>query len=268
MIEKLPILKRGNNGFFVERLQTRLEYWKLLSIEDVDGDFGPVTERKVKEFQRLRPLDKCQYSPHGLNETGIVDKNTWCELLCLKPEDIEIVEIVVFVSKVQADSIFGNPIHYDKLEDLNRCLQRFNITTPLRIRHFMAQIAHESGGLRWFKELSSGWKYEGRPDLGNVNPGDGPKFKGAGAIQLTGRYNYQRFSEVMNDPRIMEGVDYVAHIYPFVSSGFWWYDNKMNQFVDSGASCREVSARVNGKDPANGLADRLSYYSKACMIIS
>jgi putative chitinase len=117
------------------------------------------------------------------------------------------------------------------------------------------------------KELASGVDYEGRQDLGNIQKGDGSKFKGAGYIQLTGRYNYQKFANYMKDLRIMEGVDYVAEKYPFTSAGFWWMNNKMNQMCDSGATCRQVSARVNGKDPANGLADRERYYKRCVEVI-
>jgi hypothetical protein len=61
-----------------------------------------------------------------------------------------------------------------------------------RIAVFLAQIGHESGGLRYTVELASGQAYEWRKDLGNINPGDGARFKGRGWIQLTGRHNYRQ----------------------------------------------------------------------------
>jgi putative chitinase len=267
MAEQLSMLQRGNIGFLVERLQTQLMHWGLLDKEEIDGNFGPVTETAVKKFQSMRPQAECQYSPTGLTATGIVDENTWCELLRLTPDQIEMVETVEHITKVQVEAVCGRAIAYDDLDDLNSCLERFEITTVARIRHFMAQIAHESGGLQWFKELASGWAYEGRQDLGNIHPGDGPKYKGAGALQLTGRYNYQKFADYIGDPRVMEGCSYVASVYPFTCSGFWWHNNKINALVDQGKSCRYISYRVNGRDPANGLQDRLNYYSKACQII-
>lgn len=167
------------------------------------------------------------------------------------------------VTMAQATAVFGRAPSTAQLSDLNACLQRFSITTPARIRHFLAQIAHESGGLQWMQELASGDAYEGRADLGNTQPGDGRRFKGAGALQLTGRSNYQQLANAIADPRVMEGCSYVAATYPFTSAGFWWQQNGINALVDAGATCRKISARVNGRDPANGLADREAYYRKA-----
>jgi len=169
------------------------------------------------------------------------------------------------LSKQQAEAIFGNPISDRELADLNACLNRYQINTPNRIRHFLSQIAHESGGLKWLKELADGSDYEYRDDLGNTRPGDGPRFKGAGAIQLTGRANYESFSKAIGDPKFLDGCNYVAENYPFTSAGFWWHNNDMNALCDSGASVEQVTRRVNGG--YNGLEDRQHYYSKASRII-
>ncbi|CAB4148003.1 hypothetical protein UFOVP431_75 [uncultured Caudovirales phage] len=167
------------------------------------------------------------------------------------------------VSMAQATAIFTRAPKESQLADLNYCLQRFAIDSPARIRHFLSQVGHESGGLRWMTELASGSAYEGRTDLGNVRVGDGQRYKGAGAIQLTGRYNYQRFADFIKDAAVMDGSTYVASKYPFTSAGFWWHLNGMNPYCDSGATCRQISARVNGRDPANGLADREAYFARA-----
>lgn len=169
------------------------------------------------------------------------------------------------LTKQQAEAIFGNPIYENELKDLNACLSRYQINTATRMRHFISQIAHESGGLRWMKELDDGSYLEGRDDLGNVNPGDGPKYKGAGVIQLTGRANYQAFSQSIGDPRIMEGCEYVAQTYPFTSAGFWWDNNDMNALCDRGATVEDVTLRVNGG--YNGLDDRQYFYDKAEQVI-
>ena len=172
------------------------------------------------------------------------------------------------VTMAQAAAVFTRSPSASQLADLNSCLRRFAINTPARIRHFLAQVGHESGGLRWMLELASGDAYEGRQDLGNTRTGDGRRFRGAGAIQLTGRYNYQRFADYIKDPDVMDGASYVSIRYPFTSAGFWWHLNAINAFVDQGASCRQVSAKVNGRDPANGLADREAYFARAVAAIS
>ena len=146
-----------------------------------------------------------------------------------------------------------------EIVELNKCLETFQITTPSRIRHFLSQTAHESGGGRWKKELSDGWYLEGRTDIGNVYHGDGPKYKGAGYIQLTGRHNYQKFSDYIGDPKVMDGVNYVAETYPYTSAGYWWWSNGMNELCDKNPTVRQVTRRVNGG--YNGLTDREHYYA-------
>jgi putative chitinase len=171
------------------------------------------------------------------------------------------------VSMAQATAVFGRAPTAEQLVDLNACLRRFDITTTARIRHFLAQVAHESGGLRWMLELASGDAYNGRADLGNTQRGDGPRFKGAGVLQITGRFNYQRLADAVGDPGVMTGAAYVAARYPFTSAGLWWQQNGINALVDAGATVRKVSARVNGRDPANGLADREACYQRAVAAI-
>ncbi|WNL51088.1 lysozyme [Synechococcus phage S-CREM2] len=152
-----------------------------------------------------------------------------------------------------------------EIEELNKCLTTFDITTPARIRHFLSQTAHESGGGRYTKEISSGSYLEWREDIGNTRAGDGPKYKGAGYLQLTGRANYRMLATYIGDERVMEGVDYVASNYPFTSAGVWWEKNYMNELIDSGASVEQVTRRVNGG--YNGLADRKKYYNRCLNVV-
>ena len=189
------------------------------------------------------------------------DSSSWITIYREGPKKTEPSTGEVYVSKAQLAAIWGcdqSLIKDYEIDEMNSCLAKYEITTAPRIRHFLSQTAHESGGGRYKKELASGEAYNGRTDLGNTSPGDGPKFKGAGYIQLTGRYGYSRLSEYLNDPRVMEGVDYVAENLPFTSAGYWWIDNKMNELIDSGADVLAVTKRVNGG--TNGLADREHYY--------
>lgn len=97
-------------------------------------------------------------------------------------------------------------------EAFNKVFPAYGITTPERIAAFLGQIAVESGELRYDRELPSkynkkdpkdkteptGTLYEGRKNLGNINPGDGPKYIGRGILQLTGRANYESMSKKLN----------------------------------------------------------------------
>jgi len=208
----------------------------------------------------------------GTDDTGeqitIQGRNTWYVFLPdvdLLQADGTVIDLLPLVNKQQADFVYGNPLSDGELIDLIRCLIQYKINTPARIRHFLSQTAHESGGLRWLEELGDGSDYEGRTDLGNTQPGDGPKYKGAGVIQLTGRANYEAFCKAVKDPKVMDGCDYVAQTYPFTSAGFWWTNNDMNALCDRGATVEEVTLRVNGG--YNGLEDRKAYYAKACQVI-
>lgn len=177
-------------------------------------------------------------------------------------------EVKSLITKKQLSHIWSrkeSEISDAVINDLNRCLNTFKINTKSRMRHFISQISHESGGGKWMKEIASGDAYEGRRDLGNTQPGDGRKFKGGGFIQLTGRANYSAFAKYMNDPRIMEGVDYVASKYPATSAGYFWMVKKLNALVDSGASVEDVTKVVNGG--YNGLEDRKIYYRRCLDVI-
>lgn len=186
------------------------------------------------------------------------------------PKKSQAVEIKTpqLITKTQLARIWNcsESVIYDyEITELNKCLNQFEIKTPNRLRHFISQISHESGGGRYKKELATGDAYEGRRDLGNTQPGDGRKYKGAGYIQLTGRANYQAFANFIKDLKVMDGVDYVAENYPFTSAGFWWMNNKMNVLCDRNPTVEEVTRRVNGG--LNGLSDRKKYYARCLDVI-
>ncbi len=146
------------------------------------------------------------------------------------------------------------------LEPLNRAMAADGIDTNVRAAAFLAQIAHESGELRWVRELASGEAYEGRKDLGNTEPGDGVRFKGRGLIQVTGRYWYTKASDgigvdFVGSPALMELPVYAARV-----STWWWKVNKMNAVADT-RDIRKITRRVNGG--LNGLEAREEYYARA-----
>jgi predicted chitinase len=223
----------------------------------LNGYSGPVEQGKNVVYDRWI-LEK-RWTVDGPN-TG------WGRLFF--PKKQQPTENKTYVTKSQLAEIWNcneSLIKDDEVVELNECLETFNITTTSRIRHFLSQISHESGGGRYKKEIASGAAYEGRTDLGNTQPGDGRKYKGAGYIQLTGRSNYKAFSDFIKDPKVMDGVDYVAEKYPFTSAGFWWKNNKMNELCDKNPSVADVTKRVNGG--YNGLVDRQFYYNIALKVI-
>lgn len=143
---------------------------------------------------------------------------------------------------------------------LNKYAEKYEVNTTLRMAHFLAQIAHESGELLYKKELASGMKYEGRKDLGNTQKGDGPRYKGRGLIQVTGRYNYGLISkdldvDFVNKPELLEEDEWA------VASAFWyWNRNKLNNYADRD-DVVTVTKRINGG--TNHLQERIEYLKKA-----
>lgn len=156
------------------------------------------------------------------------------------------------------------------LGPLNDAMAEFGINTPARQAAFLAQVAHESGSLRYVEEIASGRAYEGRADLGNVRPGDGFKFKGRGLIQITGRANYRacsialyRDERLLDKPELLEQVDAACR-----SAAWFWQNRSLNTWADAGdeAAFRKITRAINGG--FNGLADRIAYYERAKEVLS
>lgn len=150
-------------------------------------------------------------------------------------------------------------------EPLVAGMKKYEITKPLRMAHFIAQIAHESGSFLYTEELADGSAYEGRADLGNTEPGDGRRYKGRGLIQLTGRANYAAYSRDT-------GVDYLTHPERVASDPFatvdvaCWYWNKrqINRLADAD-DVKAVTKAINGG--YNGLDDRMAYLARAKAVL-
>jgi len=160
--------------------------------------------------------------------------------------------------------------------------------TPERAAHFFAQTAHETGGFKAFSEnlnysasgllgifkkyfttVALAKAYERKPEkianrvyalrMGNGSEalGDGYKFRGRGALQLTGKANYEAFAEYLKKPEIMTTPDLVATEYAFESAMFFFDRNKLWDICDKGVSDETILAltkRINGG--THGLEDR------------
>jgi len=166
-------------------------------------------------------------------------------------------------------------------------VSKYNITQPLRLAHFMAQIAHESGNFtavrenlnysadgllkifpKYFKDKATADKYARNPEMigsrvygGRMGNGDeaskeGFTFRGRGYIQLTGKDNYKAFSAFIGEDCVAN-PDLVATKYP-MDSAIWFFDkNRLWDICDKGAGYDTVTAitkRVNGG--TIGLKDR------------
>jgi putative chitinase len=175
------------------------------------------------------------------------------------------------------------------LSELESVIREFDISNPFRLSHFLAQCAHESGNFKhirenlnysaeglvkvfpkYFSKETALWYarkpeaianvvYGGRMGNGDKNSGDGWKYRGRGFLQLTGKVNYQAFSNHIVDTNIMIDSDLVATKYPLTSAAWFFETKKLWKICDEGLHAdvvKKVTYRVNGG--YNGLADRLS----------
>ena len=149
---------------------------------------------------------------------------------------------------------------------LTKTMAAYGINTPLREAAFVAQVAHESGRFQFLREIwnpkQCPWqaRYEGRADLGNTHPGDGPIFRGRGLLQITGRANYAACGkalglDLINHPELLEEPQHAAD-----SAGWFWETHGLNELADR-RLMTDITRRINGG--LNGLGDRLALYDRA-----
>jgi len=172
-------------------------------------------------------------------------------------------------------------------------MQKFELNTPLRLAHFLAQTGHESGGFKtttenlnygakgllgifkkYFPTEAKAKEYERKPEkianlvyggrMGNgpEASGEGYKFRGRGYIQLTGKDNYKAFDAVVPED-ILANPDLVASKYPLLSAAWFFHKNGLHKIADKGATdavVTEVTKRVNGG--TIGLADRIKHFKE------
>ncbi len=152
------------------------------------------------------------------------------------------------------------------LVPLNEAMHEFHINSPIRRAAFLAQIAVESGELRYVEEIASGAAYEGRTDLGNTQPGDGKKFKGRGPIQITGRANTRACSlalygdeRLLDTPELLEQPEDGCR-----AAGWFWMTRGLNMLADDG-DFERITRRINGG--TNGAAERRAYHVVAKRVL-
>lgn len=269
------LLKVGSKGEDVKRLQEKLGL-------GADGAFGPGTEKAVKEWQ----------AKNGLTADGIVGDASWAKLFggaapaaAPAAAPVSVPSDLSFVERIKGhipDAV------YAQIPDT---CKKFNINSPLRLAHFLAQCGHESGN---FKAVSENLNYSAdglKKIFGKYFPGDasayarnpekiaskvyanrmgngdeaskeGFKFRGRGYIQLTGKSNYTNFTKFIGEDCVAN-PDLVATKYPLASAAFFFDSNKLWSICDKGADDATVTAvtkRVNGG--TIGLADRIKHFKE------
>lgn len=133
------------------------------------------------------------------------------------------------------------------------CIAKASLTSRLRLAHFLGQLAHESDGMRTTVEYASGRAYDWRRDLGNTRPGDGPRFRGRGLIQVTGRANYAAMSkklvvDMLTHPELAAQFPFAAR-----TAALFWEMCDINRHADND-DVGGVTRVINGG--SNGINDR------------
>ena len=178
------------------------------------------------------------------------------------------------------------------IAQIDEMIEKFNITSGLRLAHFLAQCAHESGNFtlvtenlnyskerlvqifpKYFPNLAVATPYDRKPEkiankvyasrMGNGDEasGEGYKFRGRGYIQLTGKDNYRKFGQFIGED-LVSNPELVATKYPLMSAAFFFNSNNLWTICDKGATAEVVTSvtkRVNGG--THGLADRQAKFT-------
>ncbi len=161
-----------------------------------------------------------------------------------------------------------NQSQVDGIEDLLNFIENDPALTDVRwIAYMMATVKHECAE-RWqpIEEFASGKQYEGRADLGNTERGDGPRYKGRGYVQITGRANYRKFSQRLSV--VMVGNPLLALDPPTsykiaslgMRQGLFTGKALLDYIHDSACDYRNARRIINGLDRADkikGYAEKL-----------
>jgi putative chitinase len=293
----MPILKQGSSGPDVQALQQKL---KDLGFDPngVDGNFGPGTTKAVIAFQQSQGLQTdgkvgpgtqaaldaaggAAPSDGGASVGNSASANT---AAATAPPTAPNLNLAALAGKVPQAVINQIP----------EAAAKFGITTNLRLAHFLAQCALESANFtatvenlnysaqrlvqvfpKYFKGVDvnayarnpqkiGSRVYANRMGNGDEASGDGFKYRGRGYIQLTGKTNYQSFTNHIGEDCVAN-PDLVATKYPLASAGFFFNSNNIWAICDQGATdaiVSKVSTRVNGMNPAHGLAERQQNFKK------
>ena len=278
------LLRKGDNNENVKLMQQKL------GIEPAVTNFGPKTEAAVKAWQ----------AAHGLDADGIVGDKTWAMIMAegqSVPAPVE-TPIPQSTGGLKLDKLKGH-IPDAVIKMIPDTAAKFQINTPLRLAHFLAQCGHESGGFRLTKEnlnysakglmgifkkyfpteaLANQYArqpqkiankvYGGRMGNGPESSGDGAKFCGRGYIQLTGKDNYTAFGKSIGEDMTIN-PEKVATDYALLSAAWFFSKNGLHKMADEGATdavVTKITKRVNGG--TIGLADRIKHFKEYYHLLS
>jgi putative chitinase len=269
------LLRLGSFGEDVTKLQVKLGV-------DPIGKFGPKTEAAVKGWQSAHGL-----TPDGIVGDStwakmfapVVTPPTYDSVVINTPVSFAPPAPSVSLPVFKLDALKGH-VPQAVIDAIPDTAARFGITTPLRLAHFLAQCGHESGGFRatqenlnysakglcgifrkYFPSVTVALQYERKPEkiankvyanrMGNGSEasGDGWKYRGRGALQTTGKSNYQDFANFMQMPEIMSNPDLVATRYALASAAFFFKKNSLWGICDQGSSdevVTKLTKRING----------------------
>jgi putative chitinase len=271
------LLKKGDNNENVKLVQQKL------GIEPAVTNFGPKTEAAVKEWQ----------AKNGLTADGIVGPATWAKIMGEgTPVPAPPVQTIAPVGGLKLDKLRGH-IPDAVIQMIPDTAAKFQINTPLRLAHFLAQCGHESAGFKATSEnlnysakglmsifkkyfpteaLANAYQrkpekiankvYANRMSNGDEASGDGYKFRGRGYIQLTGKANYTAFGKSIGED-ILSNPDVVASKYALLSAAWFFSKNGLHKMADGGAGVDTVKAitkRVNGG--YIGIEDRIKHFNE------
>jgi len=289
----MTILKSGSAGPDVENLQRRLQDLGF-DPKGVDGNFGAGTKAAVIAFQASK----------GLQADGAVGPATLAALQAATGGPAAVVADVSGSAATSAAApapadasglnlaALAGKVPQGVIDQIPEAAKDFNITSNLRLAHFLAQCALESVNFtavvenlnysaprllqvfpKYFKNVDvnayarnpqkiGSRVYANRMGNGDEASGDGFKYRGRGYIQLTGKNNYQAFSGFIGEDCVAN-PDLVATTYPLASAAFFFNSNNLWSICDQGSSDATVTAvtkRVNGG--THGLAERIQFFKK------
>jgi len=274
------LLKKGDNNENVKLMQEKL------GISPAVTNFGPKTEEAVKAFQLK----------NGLTPDGVVGPKTW-EMIVGGSAPTPPAPIAP-VGGLKLDALKGH-IPDGVIQMIPDTAAKFQINTPLRLAHFLAQCGHESGGFRATQEnlnysakglmgifkkyfpteaIANAYQrnpqkiankvYASRMGNGDEGSGEGYKFRGRGYIQLTGKDNYTAFGKSIGED-IPSNPDVVASKYALLSAAWFFSKNGLHKMADGGATdavVTSITKRVNGG--TIGLADRIKHFKEYYHLLS